>query len=535
MDRFSGKRTVGGLCVPKKTSSLVLTDAADNKDREAQFCNRLGCSGRLNYTKAAQIGSTSKSKSWRPSTRLTTGKETGGSSSSTPAVVSKAKIRYPDSRRKLPSKLETETSESSSTQGDIEEFIVAPKDNTRRYQLEPIQVESGKVASVKVGSSTMISKARNQYTYGKRPGLANQEALVSSSSSSSETNGQRLRGSDTSSRHGLRKLRTSISDALRPGCSLSESNNSKRREIVKKNSEGESSYSGAGKKKTSGQPSDNGPISISTNEFTFPDSRRIRNWPSRENSVTSVRPRRLTNINIRNQMNGSTLSSAESSDMPQSERNIPVNANSLHEEAFSGRSSIHSHPNGANYADHMTTMTSTDLGIDSLVNSDGSRPYNMDGIAEVLLALERIEQDEELTYEQLLALETNLFIGGLGFYDRHRDMRLDIENMSYEELLALEEKMGNVSTALSEEALLKSVIVSTYQRISTEEEEEEAASSVKAEDTKCSICQEEYMTGDEVGKIGCEHGYHIGCLKQWLQLKNWCPICKASVEPTKTS
>ncbi|KAK1402203.1 hypothetical protein POM88_001808 [Heracleum sosnowskyi] len=46
---------------------------------------------------------------------------------------------------------------------------------------------------------------------------------------------------------------------------------------------------------------------------------------------------------------------------------------------------------------------------------------------------------------------------------------------------------------------------------------------------------EEYMTGDEVGKIGCEHGYHMDCIKQWLQLKNWCPICKASVEPRETS
>lgn len=303
--------------------------------------------------------------------------------------------------------------------------------------------------------------------------------------------------------------------------------------MKKRNSEGESSYSGEGKKKMSGQHSDSGPISNSTNDFTFPDSRRIRNWPSRENGGTSVRSRRLTNINIRSPINGNILSSAESSVMPQSERNIPVNANSLHEEAFSGRSSIYCHPIGANYADHVTTTASGDHGIDSLMNSDGSRRYNMDGIAEVLLALERIEQDEELTYEQLLALETNLFVGGLGFYDRHRDMRLDIENMSYEELLALEEKMGNVSTALSEDALLKSVTVSTYQRLSTEEED--AASSIKAEDTKCSICQEEYMIGDEVGKIGCEHGYHMGCLKQWLQLKNWCPICKASVEPAETS
>ncbi|KAK1386132.1 E3 ubiquitin-protein ligase MBR1 [Heracleum sosnowskyi] len=512
MDRFSSKRTVGRLCVPKKTSSLVLRDAADNKNGDAQFCNRLGCSGRLNYAKAAHIGSSSKSKSWRPSTHLTTGKETGGSSSSSSSsVVNNAKIRFPDSRRKLPSKLETVTSESSSTQDEIEELIVAPRTNTRGSQSgEPREAESGKAASVKVGSSTMIPKARNQYTFGKRPGLANQDALASSSSSSSESNGQRVRGSAFASRHGLRNLRTSISDALRPSCSLSESNSSKRDTMKKRNSEGESSYSGEGKKKMSGQPSDSAPISNSTNDFTFPDSRRIRNWPSRENGGTSVRSRRLANINIRSPINGNIVSSAESSVMPQSERNIPVNANSLHEEAFTG-----------------------DLGIDSLMNSDGSRHYNMDGIAEVLLALERIEQDEELTYEQLLALETNLFIGGLGFYDRHRDMRLDIENMSYEELLALEEKMGNVSTALSEDALLKSVTVSTYQGISTEEEE--AASSIKAEDTKCSICQEEYMIGDEVGKIGCEHGYHMGCLKQWLQLKNWCPICKASVDPAETS
>lgn len=77
-------------------------------------------------------------------------------------------------------------------------------------------------------------------------------------------------------------------------------------------------------------------------------------------------------------------------------------------------------------------------------------------ILQVLLALERIEQDEELSYEvvnfqifgsskltrsfkyfpfvlqQLLVLETNLLLNGLNFYDQHRDMRLDIDDMSYE-------------------------------------------------------------------------------------------------------
>lgn len=34
--------------------------------------------------------------------------------------------------------------------------------------------------------------------------------------------------------------------------------------------------------------------------------------------------------------------------------------------------------------------------------------------------------------QQLLALGTNLFLDGLNFHDQHRDMRMDIDNMSYE-------------------------------------------------------------------------------------------------------
>lgn len=42
------------------------------------------------------------------------------------------------------------------------------------------------------------------------------------------------------------------------------------------------------------------------------------------------------------------------------------------------------------------------------------------------------------------------------------------------------------------------------------------------------LLQEEYMAGDEVGRLQCEHSYHAVCVNQWLRLKNWCPICKAA-------
>lgn len=153
---------------------------------------------------------------------------------------------------------------------------------------------------------------------------------------------------------------------------------------------------------------------------------------------------------------------------------------------------------------------------------------NMDGIAEVLLALERIEQHDELSYEQLLVLETNLFLSGLGLNDQHRDMRMDIDDMSYEELLQLEDRIGSVSTALSEEQLAKCLSRVVYKRVNPALELNKPV----VDDVKCSICQEEYIEDEEVGRMKCEHQYHVCCIQEWLRQKNWCPICKASAVPS---
>ncbi|GJY40335.1 hypothetical protein Tco_0427605 [Tanacetum coccineum] len=51
--------------------------------------------------------------------------------------------------------------------------------------------------------------------------------------------------------------------------------------------------------------------------------------------------------------------------------------------------------------------------------------------------------------------DQSVLYGMADMHDRHRDMRLDIDNMSYEELLALEERIGNVNTRLTEENISK--------------------------------------------------------------------------------
>ncbi|KAJ0978231.1 hypothetical protein J5N97_013705 [Dioscorea zingiberensis] len=107
------------------------------------------------------------------------------------------------------------------------------------------------------------------------------------------------------------------------------------------------------------------------------------------------------------------------------------------------------------------------------------------------------------------------------FLDLHRDMRLGIDSMSYEELLALEESIGNVSTGLSENKLSNCLKVRKY------------CSSDQILDDKlgrsCAICLEECEDQENLGRLHCRHEFHLKCIKTWLQMKDVCPIYKAFV------
>ncbi|KAF9608717.1 hypothetical protein IFM89_010849 [Coptis chinensis] len=133
-----------------------------------------------------------------------------------------------------------------------------------------------------------------------------------------------------------------------------------------------------------------------------------------------------------------------------------------------------------------------------------------------------------------------------GFYevgnliDRHRDMRLDIDDMSYEsnkvctfvgfprikmsfrelELLALGEQIGSVITGLPEETILRHLKTRVYISSASKDMNNEV------ETGTCIVCQVEYRNQEKVGTLGCGHEYHADCIKKWLQVKNVCPICK---------
>ncbi|XP_011038595.1 PREDICTED: E3 ubiquitin-protein ligase MBR2-like [Populus euphratica] len=129
-----------------------------------------------------------------------------------------------------------------------------------------------------------------------------------------------------------------------------------------------------------------------------------------------------------------------------------------------------------------------------------------------------MRRGESLRFEDVMILDQSVLLGAADMYDRHRDMRLDVDNMSYEELLALEERIGNVSTGLSEETIVNNLKQQKYS----------VAVGAKVEAEPCCICQEEYNDGEDLGTLDCGHDFHVECVKQWLMHKNWCPICKTT-------
>ncbi|XVE58753.1 hypothetical protein DITRI_Ditri04bG0194400 [Diplodiscus trichospermus] len=123
---------------------------------------------------------------------------------------------------------------------------------------------------------------------------------------------------------------------------------------------------------------------------------------------------------------------------------------------------------------------------------------------------------------EIMMLQSNLLMGGrLDSRDRFSDLRLDIDNMSYEQLLELGDKIGYVNTGLKEDEISRCL-----RKINGSIMNDLPPKVAMHVDKKCSICQEECEEDEEMGKLYCGHSFHIQCIKQWLVQKNTCPVCK---------
>jgi hypothetical protein len=99
------------------------------------------------------------------------------------------------------------------------------------------------------------------------------------------------------------------------------------------------------------------------------------------------------------------------------------------------------------------------------------------------------------------------------------DNYLRISNMSYEELLNLENKIGNVNRGLNQQEI-------------NNLGEEIYNSDLKLNDstTQCIICLSNFKIGEKIRYLKCNHFFHKDCIDNWLQLQKKCPTCNQEIK-----
>ncbi|CAA7043170.1 unnamed protein product [Microthlaspi erraticum] len=155
------------------------------------------------------------------------------------------------------------------------------------------------------------------------------------------------------------------------------------------------------------------------------------------------------------------------------------------------------------------------------LNQESNPYFESDSRAEQTLFSERYhrhlrQQPYPDGLSEMMMLQNGFVMGGMfSSYDQFRDLRLNVDNMTYEQLLELGDRIGYVNTGLKEDQ-----IKICLRRMKP------FTKNTPLGDRKCVICQEEYEAKDQVGKLKCGHRFHIHCVKQWLLRKNSCPVCK---------
>lgn len=154
------------------------------------------------------------------------------------------------------------------------------------------------------------------------------------------------------------------------------------------------------------------------------------------------------------------------------------------------------------------------------------RPRRRDAMLEATSRHRNLPHLRVLPEDGVAILEVSGYHEVGGSVDSHRDMRLDIDHMSYEELLALGEHIGSVGSGLSEKIVTSHIKSRTFV-ISTSCLNQEKRAYADQELNFCVICQNEYKDQEKIGVLNCGHEYHVDCIKKWLVVKNVCPICKS--------
>ena len=111
------------------------------------------------------------------------------------------------------------------------------------------------------------------------------------------------------------------------------------------------------------------------------------------------------------------------------------------------------------------------------------------------------------------------FLMANGMQPPHQHGGMNIDNMTYEQLL---ERFGDGSSEHrgADEQVISSLPVSQVTHNAS------SSSAANEDYNKCSICLEQFQTGDQRKTLPCLHGFHDACVDKWLRTNASCPICK---------
>ncbi|MCD7448245.1 hypothetical protein HAX54_040006, partial [Datura stramonium] len=392
MDEYSVKRAGNGLVAPRRG----LREMADSKDKNVQYCPRLGCSGRVNYTKSTRVGGMEKPRPVRPTFGSSNGKEVVGSSSMTSSGITSARRSCKESHRKSSSNIENKLSDTRSLNEEPEVLKQLQSSTEHQFQFDSAKRDTGssKVLVAEVGSSSGSSNSRPRKIFGHGPGSSNQKSPMNSYvSSSSKSISAGTKGSNSGEGYRNPKC-NSVSDVLPYSCSPSESSITRRDTVKRRNSEGESSSSSKGKK-MSGASQNEGRAIRPTTGISISDSRSSRSLDfSESNRAVSVRTRRPMNVSTRSrgpiQDSLHTKSSGLSQNLPVSETpnpDMPSSSSQFFTDSSSSDYSAYSLPGNDDYEDEdeddgVVPFTSAEMGINRFMNREALQQYNMDGVAQ---------------------------------------------------------------------------------------------------------------------------------------------------------
>lgn len=377
MDTYSSKRGVASSRAPRK--GVGSGDANSAQDQNVQFCNRIGCSGRIKYANQnAKIGSSEKAKSSKSALSSSNGSGViEASSRSGGSVMIREKTSHLDSKRKLSSQSGFDQSQSSQS-GDSEARIPTIPHHSGTTN------EPGKNTKTGVVQSSVRSRKKIQCASNSNKQKTLTASAVSSSSKSSVLG--TLSGSSSSSSNSGSNRKC----AVPPSSSSSGSKSLSKNVTKKRNIERDSDHSSRGRQTTIAATS--GVLSSSSSgSSSVSDSRRSNCTSAVESSVSSsARSGGSANVNksrvrLSYRQNGrNTLSFRESSEPPRNVGRTRLSQQYSANASSSGSSSYNLSSSNDDSRSTLMPYTSAEPGYSHFMNRETLQRYNMEGIAEVL-------------------------------------------------------------------------------------------------------------------------------------------------------